>query len=146
MENIEYLGEKVFQLIPQRAPIVMIDGFKGFRDDVSLTSLNISEDNIFVHNGCFIESGVIEHVAQSAAARVGYLAHQNKKEIPLGFIGSVDKFEFVELPTVGDVLNTEISIVQEIFDITLIHAKVFNRDKMIASGNMKIFVQKNEKE
>ena len=146
MENIEYLGEKVFQLIPQRAPIVMIDGFKGFRDDVSLTSLNISEDNIFVHNGCFIESGVIEHVAQSAAARVGYLAHQNKKEIPLGFSGSVDKFEFVELPTVGDVLNTEISIVQEIFDITLIHAKVFNRDKMIASGNMKIFLQKNEKE
>lgn len=146
MENIEYLGEKVFQLIPQRAPIVMIDGFKGFRDDVSLTSLNISEDNIFVHNGCFIESGVIEHVAQSAAARVGYLAHQNKKETPLGFIGSVDKFEFVELPTVGDVLNTEISIVQEIFDITLIHAKVFNRDKMIASGNMKIFLQKNEKE
>ena len=86
----------ILELIPQRHPIVMVDKFLGIEDNVSRTEFTISEDNIFVNNGEFSECGLIEHIAQSAAARVGYVFKSKDMPIPIGYIGSVNDFSLVE--------------------------------------------------
>lgn len=43
-------------------------------------------------------------------------------------------------------LFTGITVVQEVFDITLISAQVKVEDKLIAECRMKIFIKKNETE
>lgn len=135
-------GEDIFSLIPQRPPIVMIDSFFGIEENRSFSGLTVTTDNIFCEAGKLQETGLIEHIAQSAAARIGFIYTQKGEEVPLGFIGSVDKLKVYSLPDVGMKLFTEITIVQEIFDITLISAQVKAGEELIAECRMKIFIKK----
>ena len=113
-------GSDILELIPQRPPIVMVDKFLGIEDNVSRTEFSISEDNIFVDNGEFSECGLIEHIAQSAAARVGYVFKSKDMPIPIGYIGSVNDFKLIENPRVGDTISTTVEILQEVFLLSLL--------------------------
>lgn len=135
-------GKEIDGLIPQRPPMVMVDAFYGFDGDKSLTGLTIEADNLFCQTGLLQEPGIIEHIAQSAAVRVGYLYTQRHEPIPLGFIGSIDQLTIHALPAVDKVLATEISVVQEVGDITLIAVRVCSAGQLIAEGRMKIFLKK----
>lgn len=132
------------KLIPQRAPIVMVDAFLGVEGEDSFSEFTIREDNIFVDGGFMSECGLIEHIAQSAAARVGYVCEQKGVPVPVGFIGSVNKFFIERLPEVGDRLETVISVIQKVFKISLVEAKVRVGDQVIAGCRMKIFLDTDE--
>lgn len=140
--NTPIEGEALLQLIPQRPPMVMIDRFFGIEGGESRAGLTVSPDNLFFQDGYLQESGIIEHIAQSAAARVGYIYRQNNEPVPLGFIGSVDKLTIHRLPEVGQALYTTVSIIQEVGDITLIGARVEADSRIIAECRMKIFLKK----
>lgn len=135
-------GEGILGLIPQRPPIVMVDSFFGIEENCSYSGLTVTPDNIFCEAGKLQEPGIIEHIAQSAAARIGFIYTQQGAQVPLGFIGSVDKLRIYDLPEVGMKLFTEITVVQEVFDITLIAARVKADEKLIAECRMKIFIKK----
>ena len=137
--------DKILNLIPQRPPIVMVDKFLGIDGNKSNTSLTVREDNIFVDSGVMSECGLIEHIAQSAAARVGYLFTESNKTIPIGYIGSVNNFEIKEFPKLGETIFTTIEVIQEVLGITLIQAHCYINNVDIASCKMKIFLDTNEK-
>ena len=136
--------DNILELIPQRAPIVMVDEFIGIEDNMSKTRLHVTDDNIFVNDGIFSECGLIEHIAQSAAARVGFIFKSKNQEIPLGYIGSVNDFVLTENPKSGDVIETTVEVLQEVFNITLINAICYVEGREIASCKMKIFLDNNE--
>lgn len=136
--------DNILALIPQRAPIVMVDEFVGIEDNVSRTRFAVYNENIFVDDDSLSECGLIEHIAQSAAARVGYIFTSNNKPIPLGYIGSVNDFKLIENPRVGQTIETTIEVIQEVFGITLIAAKCSVEGEEIASCRMKIFLDTNE--
>ncbi|MDE6822000.1 MAG: hydroxymyristoyl-ACP dehydratase [Bacteroides acidifaciens] len=135
-------GEGILGLIPQRPPIVMVDSFFGIEENCSYSGLTITSDNIFCEAGKLQEPGIIEHIAQSAAARIGFIYTRQGAQVPLGFIGSVDKLRIYNLPEVGMKLFTEITVVQEVFDITLVSAQVKAGEEVIAECQMKIFIKK----
>lgn len=135
-------GEGILGLIPQRPPIVMVDSFFGIEENCSYSGLTITSDNIFCEEGKLQEPGIIEHIAQSAAARIGFIYTRQGAQVPLGFIGSVDKLKIYNLPEVGIKLFTEITVVQEVFDITLVSAQVKAGEELIAECRMKIFIKK----
>ena len=136
-------GEGILNLIPQRPPIVMVDSFCGIEDNCSYSGFTVTDDNIFCQEGKLQEAGIIEHIAQSAAARIGYIYLQKNEPVPLGFIGSVDKLTLHRLPETGQELSTEITVIQEVFDITLVSACVSTTEGVIAECRMKIFLVKN---
>ena len=138
--------KKILELIPQRAPIVMVDEFAGIENGISVTRFEIREDNLFVQSDLRMsECGIIEHIAQSAAAIVGFLYREKGEEVPVGYIGSVNKFSIAELPLVGSVLITSVSIIQEIMNISMIEAICRVADREIASCRMKIFLDVEDK-
>ena len=134
----------ILDLIPQRAPIVMVDKFVGIDDGVSHTEFNVLEDNIMVENGVLSECGLIEHIAQSAAARVGYIFKSENKDVPIGYIGSVNKFTIDTLPPVGSLIKTEVKVLQEVGGISLIEAVCKIAGEHIAGCRMKIFLDIND--
>ena len=136
-------GDELLELIPQRQPIVMVDRFFGMDENGSYTGLKVEASNLFCRDGQLDECGITEHIAQSAAVRVGYLHKNAGEEVPVGFIGSVDKMNYRTLPQVGDELRTTIRVEQEIFDITLISATVQVNGNPIAEGQLKIFLKKD---
>jgi predicted hotdog family 3-hydroxylacyl-ACP dehydratase len=135
-------GEELLNYIPQRRPIVMVDAFYGVEEPYSVSGLTVHPDNIFVEHGQLNESGIIEHIAQSCALRVGYSCAQRRVPVPLGYIAAVKNMAFHIFPAVGDALTTTVKIVQDVFDITLVSAEVKRKEEVVATGEMKIFLKK----
>ena len=63
---------KILTLIPQRTPIVMVDALWEYTPTTGVAGLTIVSSNLFVQQGIFLESGLIEHIAQSIALHKGY--------------------------------------------------------------------------
>lgn len=133
-------GDDLLTLIPQRPPIVMVDRFYGIEKSDSFTGLKILEDNIFVSDSYLSESGLIEHLAQSAAVRAGYQFYMENKNVPLGFIASVDKLHIYKLPVIGDILYTKIRNIQQVGSISLIDARSSSNGTLLIEGKMKIYL------
>jgi len=136
---MEFEKISILDLLPQRPPFVMVDALTHFDQVVTRTRLQVVTDSIFVENGKLTASGVIENIAQTCAARMGYI---NKflaaDTVKLGFIGAIKNFVIEELPKVGDTLNTTVEVVSEVFALTLVNAKVEVNGKIVASCEMKI--------
>ena len=130
-------------LIPQRKPIVMIDELLEQKEEYSRSSFTIEAGNMFVEEGCFQAAGLVENIAQTAAARAGYHYMMQKTEPPIGFIGAVTKLKIHNTPAVGTVIETVVTQKSEVFNITLIEGKTFVGDDCIAECQMKIVI--NEK-
>lgn len=135
-------GVRVLDYIPQRHPIVMVDVFYGIDNALSESGLTVSPDNIFVENGLLTEGGLIEHVAQSGALRIGYEHITRGEAVPLGFIGSVSDLVINRLPMVSSVLRTKLMVENDVFGITLFYAEVKEEDDLIMSCRMKVALEK----
>ncbi|HTI07825.1 MAG TPA: hypothetical protein VL832_04685 [Puia sp.] len=135
------LEEDILPLIPQRPPFVMIHKLLSSDEHSTRTSFLVTEENIFVEKGLFREPGLMENIAQTAAARAGYLARKNNLPVQVGYIGAVKNLEIAGLPETGDELITEIKIKDQVFDVTIISGTVWCRDTLIAECEMKIFIR-----
>ncbi len=135
----------VHELLPQQEPFVMIGTLVKFDMTRTVTELTIPADNLFVDNGYFSASGLIENIAQTCAARIGYV---NKyillKGIQLGFIGAIRNLQVNELPKVGDTITTTVDVLEEVFGMTLANAVVTCGDKVLVTSEMKIAVREAE--
>ena len=135
------LEEDILLLIPQRPPFVMIGQLLYSDASVTRTAFRISEENIFVENGRFREPGLMENIAQTAAARAGYIARMSNQPVQVGYIGAVKNLEIAGLPGTGDELVTEITIKDQVFDVTIISGKVWCKETIVAQCEMKIFIR-----
>ncbi|WHT40793.1 hypothetical protein QNH98_09870 [Myroides sp. mNGS23_01] len=129
--------ELVGTLIPQRAPIVMVDALYQFGDDFIEAGLSIQRDNLCVANEYMQEPGIIEHMAQAVALHTGYAYYLKDKAAPTGYIGSIKKIEITQLPKVGDQLITRAQILHEFMGVTLVELTTTCNDIIIATGQMK---------
>ena len=134
--------DNIQSLIPQRPPFVMIDKLVSFSETETSTAFTIKADNIFVENGIFKEPGLVENIAQTAAARAGYVSKTENKPVLVGYIGAVNNLKIFSLPKTGNELITEITIENQIFDVTLITGKITCNNEIIAECKIKIFINK----
>ena len=118
----------------------MIDRLYSCDEKNVRTGFTPSEKNIFSENGFFTEPGLIENMAQSAAAGTGYFFISRKQPVPVGFIGAIKDFKLLRLPEISEPLETEINVVAEVMNASVIKAKVSSHGEEIASCEMKIFL------
>lgn len=128
------------ELIPQRPPILLVDGLESVEGDTAVSTLTVRADNCFTdEDGLLAEAGVVEHIAQSASALAGYKAVQaGATAPPVGYIGEVKKFRLHRLPRMGEVLRTTVSFGTEVEGVTLLSAETRAGEELIASTQMKI--------
>lgn len=135
----------IHELLPQQEPFVMIGKLTHFDMEKTVTETVITESNIFTENGVFTASGVIENIAQTCAARIGYVnKYILKKGIQLGFIGAIRNLQLHRCPIVGETIKTTILTIEEIFGMTLVKATVCVGDEVIAESEMKIALSEVE--
>ena len=126
------------ELIPQRPPFVMIDKMLSFNMTVTETQLEIRADNVFCKDGRLSAEGLMENIAQTCAARMGYINLTKNESVKIGVIGSVNNYEVFRSPKVGEVITTSIEVIEEMFQITMVTAVVKCGDETLAKANMKI--------
>ncbi len=144
METLITLFKKDFvqNLVPQKFPFVMVDKMYSFTETAIVSGLKILGDNIFCDNGVFLESGLIEHMAQSVAMHTGYEFFLKQEQAPTGYIGSIKDIEIKRLPHLNDDIITTATIIQKFGDITLVDLITTLNDKIIATGQMKTILAK----
>ena len=138
------IDENILDLIPQKAPFVMVGNLLYAEDKIIRTNFTIKEENIFLEKGNFSEAGLIENLAQTAAAGVGYNAKRKNKPVSVGYIGSVKNLEIFSLPKINDEIITEITVENQLFNVTIISGKIWCNEKLVAQCEMKIFLDEKK--
>ncbi len=137
----------IHELLPQQEPFVMIGSLTHIDSTATTTETVVKADNILVDNGQFSASGLMENIAQTCAARIGFVnRYILKKKIQLGFIGAVRNFEVFALPKVGDTITTRMVVKEDVFGMTLADATVTCNGKTMVETEIKIAVKNEEQE
>ncbi len=144
------MDTNILDLIPQRPPMVMLDGLAGCEGNAAHGYLEIKEDNVFSRNGYLEESGMIEALAQTAAARTGWLAMNaarvEKVRIPVGVIGSVKDFRLFFHPKTGDTLETTIEVVHEFMNASVVKGIARVDSRVACEAELKIFLVEDQQD
>ncbi|MCX6335206.1 MAG: hydroxymyristoyl-ACP dehydratase [Bacteroidia bacterium] len=125
-------------LIPQRPPMVMIDHLVHAEEKSAGGRLTVRESNLFCLNGYLQESGMIEFIAQTAAAWTGFKQLSAGKEVMLGFIGSVKNLVVYSMPAVDTTIESEIVLDSEVLGYSIIIGRVLQKGKLLAECEMRI--------
>lgn len=132
----------IHELLPQQEPFVMVGQLVHFDMTRTVTETTIGSENMFVENGQMTASGLIENIAQTCAARIGYVnKYILKKGIQIGFIGAIRNLEVKALPAVGDTIRTTVDVVEEVFGMILANASIECNGKTMVTTEMKIAIK-----
>ena len=133
-------------LLPQQPPMVMVDRLISADEKSATTSLLIREDNIFVTAGRLNAYALIEVMAQTAAAQLGYEDKCLKGEqgVRVGYIGSIKKMHIDEVPKVGENLTTRMEVQEDFMNMKLVTVESFVNDRRIATAELTIAISEDK--
>lgn len=135
--------QEIIQYIPQRTPIIMVDEVLTYEEAEITTNFEIREENLFILNGRMTESGLIENIAQTAAAKAGYTCHLKQVPVPLGFIGAVSKVLVHGLPPLGSRIETQVTIKNDVMGVTIVSGRSELDGELLIECEMKIIIQQD---
>lgn len=127
------------ELLPQQPPFVMVDKLTEYETGSAETLFEIREDNVMVKDGILTTSGLMENVAQTSAARIGYYyKFILRQPVKVGYIGAVRGMKVMRFPAVGETIRTRISIIAEAFGMVAFAASIIDATGTeIARADMK---------
>ena len=135
----DFTSISITELIPQRPPMVLVDALLHCEHTYAETAFTVPVEGVFVTHGALTASGLVENMAQTTAARIGYLAlygPQAGETIRIGVIGAVKRLEINYLPTVGSLLHTRVDLLEEWGDMILAKLAVQEGGQLCASCEM----------
>lgn len=138
--HLPITGDLLLRLIPQREPIVMVSGLEEYSETHLISSFVVKEGHLFVDGQGLVESGLLEHMAQSVALHTGYGFFLRNEEAPVGYIGSMQSVEINSLPRIGQTVYSEVTIIQEFMGVTLVEIITTLAGEIIARAQMKTVI------
>lgn len=133
----------IHNFLPHREPMLMADYILELTKEKVITSFEIKEDNIFVHNDKFIETGLIENSAQTCSSILGQSFFENPDTDTkvIGFITNIKKIEVFALPKVGDTIISKASLISQFENICNIFCETFLNDELLIRAEINLFIQ-----
>lgn len=133
------------QLLPHRDPFILISDLISVDGDQTIAQFKISEKHLLVENNRLSEGGIIENMAQTAAAGLAYLDQkwdQDLNQEPnIGYIGQIKAFKLYKLPKVGTIIETKTVKTHQIMNAHIVQAEVYLEEELIAEAEVRVFVQ-----
>lgn len=136
------VDQDITAYIPQRDPFVMIGRLVSADGNTTRTRFTVLKENLLAENGFLTEPGLVENIAQTAAAGIGYICRTENKPVPVGYIGAVQNLAIAQLPAVGEVIETEVTVKNQVFDVSIINGTIRSNGQVLAQCEMKIFIGK----
>ena len=137
--------------LPHRAPMLMVDMIVAMDKESVETIFTLKDDNIFVQDNTFIESGLIENAAQTCAAIVAKdffidENNQDKENVEvIGFISALKTLKIHRLPAVGNTINTKSSLastfVSDAYTLCTMKCETYCNEELILEGEINLFIQ-----
>lgn len=138
-------GEALTRLLPQRPPMLLLDALLSCANDRTVSQFQVPADSVLVEDGHLSEAGLIENIAQTAAAGAGYGYQQGGAGAPpIGFIAAIKDLRVGALPAVGTVLTTEVVVQNQVLEFTIVRGTVRAAGATFAECEMRIFIKDSE--
>jgi 3-hydroxyacyl-[acyl-carrier-protein] dehydratase len=134
--------DEIIQYIPQRDPLVMIHDIVQATHTHAVTRFEVLSNNVFVKDGFLREPGLVENIAQTAAAQMGYMYKKKGMSVPIGYIASIKDLNVFGFPPMGAVLNTSVKIIHQVMNVILVEGFVHFDGSVICQCEMRIFIEK----
>lgn len=131
---------EVAELIPQQPPFVFIDALVDVDEKSARTNFTINNNCLLLENEQLSTSGILENIAQTAAAKIGYENKIHCEAVRIGVIGSVKDLSVKRFPKIGETLSTSINEILTFQDMKVVEAKVCAIDEEIASCQLSVAV------
>lgn len=131
---------QIRELLPQKSPFTMVSHLVKFEEAAITTGLAIEATNIFVENGKFNESGMVENIAQSVALHISYGYSLKNIKAPVGYIGAIKNIKVFGFSKLNDFITTEIKVITEFMGVTLIEGRVICDGEVLMTAQMKTFL------
>ena len=134
-------------ILSQREPFLFVDRLESYDDRETVTSFSVPAEHLLVEDGHLTASGILENMAQSSAARIGYQCkYILHVPVRIGYIGAIRNYRVHRLPAVGETLSTTILFREDVFGITLTDAVVRVGEEIIAEASLKTALGEKEAE
>ena len=138
-------GEALARLLPQRPPMLLIDALLSCAADLTVSQFRVPADSVLVEDGHLSEAGLVENIAQTAAAGAGYGYQQGGAGTsPIGFIAAIKDLRVKALPAVGTVLTTEVVVQNQVLEFTIVRGTVRAGGATFAECEMRIYIKDSE--
>jgi len=118
--------------------MVMVDELVRAEANLAVTRFTILQDNLFLISRRLGEPGLVENIAQTIAAMVGYDCSLKNIPVPIGYIAAVKDLKIVSLPAEGSVIETTVIITNQVMDVTVVRGKIEQAGNVICSCEMKV--------
>ena len=118
-------------------------------EEEATTTFTIREDTLFVTNGTFAESGLIENAAQSCSAIIGQRFfeeddYEGERTKVIGYISAIKKVQIHALPEVGQQIVTQAQLVNtmqtEAFAVSTVQCTVSHEDTLLLEGTLNFII------
>lgn len=133
----------IHNFLPHREPMLMTDYILELTQEKVITSFKIEQNNIFVINNEFVESGLIENLAQTCSSILGqsFFQNPNVETKVIGFITNIKKIEIFALPKVDDIIISKASLISQFDKICNIFCETFLNDELLIRAEINLFIQ-----
>lgn len=139
--------------LPHRKPMLMVDLILSMDDEQVETIFEIKPDNIFVSDGVFTESGLVENAAQTCSSIVAkdYFVDENNQDKPdvevIGFISALKSLKILNLPKTGQTITTKATLaskfITEAYTLCTMNCRTFQNETPLLEGEINLFIQEN---
>lgn len=128
--------------ILQQPPFRFVSRLDAFDPGETVVSFTPGSGNLLMENGCLSATGLMEHMAQANAARLGYLCvYVLKTPVNIGFIGQIRDFILHRLPQEGETITTRVSLRYEVLNVSLCEVEVRSGEELLASATIKTAIK-----
>lgn len=131
----------ILDLLPHRHPMVMVDRLVRVTNDEATSVFLVRPENILAEKGLFSEEGVLEHMAQTAAALNGFKQLAHGGSVKNGYIGGIKDLEVFALPAVGQELTTVARELHRVMGAVVLSAECRTAGQVVARCQLKVFIE-----
>lgn len=136
------ITQDITQFLPQRPPFILVDKLRLCTQDETNSSFLVPEAHIMVKDNKLNAGGLVENMAQTAAAGTGYLSLLNNEEVKRGYIGAIKNLNIYKLPEIGTMLFTRTISINKVLNVNIIKSDIHDKDGFkYAECEMKIFLE-----
>ncbi|HCQ72180.1 MAG TPA: hypothetical protein DIT75_02100, partial [Rikenellaceae bacterium] len=139
LKYFDFSSVNIAELLPQRKPFVMISELLSFSYERTVTRFHVQDDNVFIEGDSLVPEGLVENVAQTCAARIGFInKYILNKPVSVGYVCSVKDFNVTRSPQIGETLETEVVLKGEFGNMLIVNAVVRDEEETLAEGSIVI--------
>ncbi len=144
--EIVHLPVAVDRIIPQQAPMRIIDRLEKVGERTGEVSVSISNDMLFVRDdGTLDETAYLELIAQAVAALNGFKALGVDNKVVDGLLLGAKRLEIFGTARIGETLTVSIFKYAYYGDFGVVKGRVMCGDELLAQGEVKFWENKGNK-